>query len=137
MSWTRFAILAAAGVAAIVATADAHSVAPQTTREIIRVQGYRTSETPADMKRRVILVALGKESSFAATDWQVFGFSDDMPAAKPTAVPASQRFSLQGSREDLMRFAAARPEQRVTLLAEHRPGSLDLFLVALDLCPQQ
>jgi len=137
MSWRRIGVLAGFCIATLAGTGYAHSVAPQTTREIIRIQGYRTTEAPAEMRRRVIRVALGKDHPFAATDWQVFGFSDEMPAAKPTAVPASQRFSLQGSREDLMRFATARPEQRVTLLAEHRPGSLDLFLVALDLCPPQ
>lgn len=33
------------------------------------------------------------------------------------------------------RFFAADPEQTVTILAEHRPGSSDLFVLTLDLCP--
>lgn len=125
------------GIMSIMAAAAyGHPVARQATRELIRIQGYRTAESPIGTQRRLQLVALGVEQPFAATDWQVYGFSDAVPAAEPTA-PASQRFALQGSREDLARFAAARPEQRVTLLTEHRPGSADLFILALDLCPPE
>jgi hypothetical protein len=31
--------------------------------------------------------------------------------------------------------AGAKPDQTVTILAEHRPGSSDLFVLTLDLCP--
>ncbi len=119
---------------AVPAAAHGHPVSRQPTREIIRIQGYRATATPAAVKRTLTLVTLGKEHSFAATDWQAFGFSEGTPESEPPAADG-QRFSLQGSREELMRFSAARPEQRVTLLVEHRPGSTDLFILALDLCP--
>lgn len=115
--------------------ARAHPVQRQGAREIVRIQGYRTAESPAAMKRRVTLAALGAEHLFAATDWQVFGFADEGGAA-PTAGSEQQRYALQGSREDLAKFATARPDQRITLLAEHRPGSSDLFVLSLDLCPE-
>ena len=45
------------------------------------------------------------------------------------------RLVLQGPRELLARFAAARADQTVTMLAERRLGGSDLFVIALDLCP--
>jgi hypothetical protein len=119
---------------ATAAVSYGHPVPRQATRELIRIQGYRTTDSPAAMKRRLTLVALGSEHSFAATDWQVFGFAEAPPATEPPGTD-NPRFALQGDREDLARFASARSEQRVTLLAEHRPGSADLFILALDLCP--
>jgi hypothetical protein len=41
------------------------------------------------------------------------------------------------ARDLLARYAAAGPEQTVTILAEHRPGSSDLFVLTLDLCPSR
>jgi hypothetical protein len=32
------------------------------------------------------------------------------------------------------RWLLAKPDQTVTILAEHRPGSSDLFVLTLDLC---
>lgn len=137
MTATRTMAMVGLLVAVLSATTTYGHPAPrQATRELIRIQGYRTAESPAGTQRRLLLVALGAEQVFAATDWQVYGFSDAAPAAEPTA-PVSQRFALQGSREDLARFAAARPEQRITLLTEHRAGSADLFVLALDLCPPE
>lgn len=136
MTWTRATLLAAAVVVTAAIAAHAHPAARTTTRELVRVQGYRSASTPDGVVRRVVLVALGTEHAFAATDWQTFGFAE--PAPEPTpAAEKTARFILQGTREELARFAAARPEQQVTLLAEHRQGSVDLFVLALDLCPSQ
>jgi hypothetical protein len=55
----------------------------------------------------------------------------------PSEPQPGSRFTLQGPRDLLARFAAARPEQTVTILAEHRPGSSDLFVLTLDLCPSR
>jgi hypothetical protein len=125
-------------VALVLATAwpavmEAHQPARTATREIVRIQGRRGA-APAGtaVVREVSLSALGQEHRFFATDWQRFGFSDE--AAAPPAEERA-RLVLQGKREQLARFAAARPEQTVTILAERRPGSADLFLLALDLCP--
>jgi len=41
------------------------------------------------------------------------------------------------ARDLLARYAAAGPEQTVTILAEHRPGSIDVFVPALDPCPSR
>jgi len=49
----------------------------------------------------------------------------------------ASRFTLQGPRDLLVRFAAVRPDQTVIILADHRSGSSDLFVLALDLCPSQ
>jgi hypothetical protein len=42
---------------------------------------------------------------------------------------------VRGPRDLLTRFAAAKADQIVTILAEHRPGSSDLFVLTLDICP--
>jgi hypothetical protein len=132
------AALAGAVVLAAAVTARGHTPPRMATRELVRIQGYRTKTAGAGVQRRLVLTALGVEQSFAATDFQVFGFSDAPPpgAATPSATPTTpEHFVLQGSREVLTRFAAARPQQTVTLLAEHRPGSTNLFVLTLDLCP--
>lgn len=130
-------MLAGALVLAMGAGARGHTPPRMATRELIRIQGQRTEKAGTGVQRRLVLAALGVEHPFAATDWQVFGFSDS-PAPAAAAVPtpaAPERFVLQGDRELLNRFAAARPEQTVTLLAERRPGSTDLFVLTVDLCP--
>ena len=127
------AVLVGIVVAALAPPAAAHESAAGSVRELIRIQGYRTGTPPSATGRRVVFRALGEEHPFAADAWQVFSFvrqGSDGEAAGERAT-----FALQGSREDLARFAASRPEQRVTLLVERRPASADLFIVAIDLCP--
>jgi hypothetical protein len=70
------------------------------------------------------------EHSFSASDLRTFGFTD-VPPVEP---PAGTRFTLQGPRDLLTRSAAAKADQIVTILAEHRPGSSDLFVLTLDIC---
>lgn len=119
----------AAGLVLALATAAIAHPPPRTTvREIVRIQGHR-----GDGPRRFTLVALGTERPFAVSDFRTLGLAEGDRPAEP-ALP-DKPLALQGSREDLARFVAARPEQTVTILAEHRPGSADLFLIALDLCP--
>ncbi len=115
------------------AVASAHDVRPSINREIVRIQGLRASQlgqTPG--ARTVTILAAGTESMFAINEWQVFGV-EEAPGA-PTAAEHA-RYVLQGAPEVLSRFSAARPTQRVTILAERRPGGSDLFVLALDLCP--
>jgi hypothetical protein len=99
-------------------------------RELVRLQGHRRTggDAPAG---RVELTALGSPHPFAATAHAVYGLAPE------AAGPPAARYTLQGPRQLLARFTAARPEQTVTILAEHRPGSADLFVLALDLCPPQ
>ena len=60
---------------------------------------------------------------------------------------ASDRSSLSSSRTratspmrmssgPTARFTSARPDQRITILAQWRPGRTDLFVLAMDLCPE-
>jgi hypothetical protein len=133
MKRRREAVLAGA-ILLIAAAAPGHPPPRATTRELVRLQGHRTQAASPEVKRRLVLVALGVEQPFAVTDWQVFGFSDT-PSATPQPADTSQRFVLQGSRDTLARLAAVRPEQTVTLLAERRPGSTELFVLTLDVCP--
>ena len=112
---------------------DAHDLRRSAGREILRLQGFRGSapkEFPA--ARPLTLLVLGEESRFFVTESQTFGGSEGETVPSPAA---HERYELQASRELLGRFAAARPEQRVTLLAERRPGGTDLFLLSVDLCP--
>ncbi len=115
------------------ATALAHPPPRRETRELVRIQGYRgQAPSGVTVTRDAIVVANGVEYHFAATDWRVFRLEDDPAAPEPKEPP---RHTLQGSFGVLARFAKARPEQTVAILAERRPGSADLFILALDLCP--
>src|SRR5262249_59419236 len=102
-----------------------------TSRELLRLQGHPGTVTPPATATPLLLVALGTEHAFAASEVRTFGFTD----VPPTEPPPGTRFVLQGARDVLARYAAARPDQTVTILAEHRPGSSDLFVLTLDLCP--
>ncbi len=124
------ALLCVLGLAGTVALA--HPPPQLATRELVRLQGHVAKKEDQTLKQRVVVVALGVEYAFGATDWQVFSFSN---APQPSPSVAPQRVVLQGSRELLAGFAAARPAQTVTILAEHRPGSSDLFVLTVDLCP--
>jgi hypothetical protein len=130
----RYGALLVAAVLLIAAAAHAHPPPRSATRELVRLQGHRAQGASPEAKRRVVLLVLGVEQPFAVTDWQVFGFSDT-PSATPQPAEPPQRLVLQGSRDLLARFATLRPEQTVTLLAERRPGSAELFVLTLDVCP--
>lgn len=132
---TILVIVVAVGCLLFASSAEAHQPATKATRELIRIQGHRSQGAPTGMKRSLMLSTFGREQAFAATDWQVFGFSDAPAAPAPDPGAKPQRFILQGSREILNRFANARPEQTITILAEHRPGAMDLFVLTVDLCP--
>lgn len=133
----RHRLVNAAVVAAslVAAAAVAHDVTPQPVRELVRIQGFK-APAPAgtQVAREVDLVVLGQPVHFAATDWRTFAFFD--PKAAPTPAEPSQ-VTLQGERSHLHSIIAARPEQRVTILAERRPGSANVFVLTVDLCPPQ
>ena len=130
--------LAPVFVAVVVLTARAavaHDVAPQPVRELIRMQGFK-APAPAGVQvaREVALVVLGQTVRFAASDWRTFAFFD--PHAAPTPAEAPQ-VTLQGERSLLHSIVTARPDQRITILAERRPGSADAFVLTVDMCPPQ
>ncbi|MFN8644106.1 MAG: hypothetical protein U0802_21540, partial [Candidatus Binatia bacterium] len=75
---------------------------------------------------------LGQKLPFTASEWRVFAFADDETIKRPEP-PEPQ---LVGDRGILRRVSTARPDQRVTILAERRPGSADLFVLAVDRCPE-
>jgi len=126
-------VVAAAVALLTAALASAHDLSPKPERELVRIQGYR-SPAPAgnQVDRELKLVVLGQPLPFAATEWRTFAFYEATGAPTP-AEPA--QISLQGERALLHRITSARPEQRITLLAERRPGSADLFVLTVDLCP--
>jgi hypothetical protein len=62
------------------------------------------------------------EHSFSASDLRTFGFTD-VPPVEP---PAGTRSA------DPIRRREGRPDRHH--LAEHRPGSSDLFVLTLDIC---
>lgn len=151
---TRVALAVVAMVAAVTAGSPlggvhgalAHDEGAQVVRrELVRLQGTRSDSavTPGAQGESVTeITALGKRSVFRASDRRVFtvggGNLTATPAPSPDDPSASLRsVSLQGERADLSRFNAARPDQRVTILAERRVGSSELFLLALDLCPER
>jgi len=125
--------LLALALALSVTPAAAHTFKAHAVRELVRMQGYR-SPAPSGVTaaRDMTLVVLGQQLRFAATDWRVFAFADtpDLPPREepPQAI-------LQGNRALLHGITAARPDQQITVLAERRPGSADLFVLTVDLCP--
>ena len=110
--------------------ARSHQPQPVADRELVRLQGHRRPDGDAPAGR-IELTAQGAVHPFAAGTLDVYGLSTEAPG-KP-----ADHYTLQGPRPLLARFVAARPEQLVTILAEHRPSSNDLFVLALDLCPPQ
>jgi hypothetical protein len=116
-------------------TSPAHEIAPQPVRELVRIQGYRAPAPQGiQIAREVTFNVLGRQIPFTATEWRSFAFHD--PKAKPTpAEPTLIR--LQGERHLLHRITSARTEQRVTILADRRPGSADVFVLTVDLCPSE
>ncbi len=111
--------------------ASAHPADRVTKRELVRVQGYKTPPAGAKIVRELVLAVFGTDVRLHATDWQRYSL-DSTATETPPELP---RLMLQGERDVLDAFASARPDQRITILAEHRPGSDDLFILALDLCP--
>jgi hypothetical protein len=114
--------------------ASAHEVHRSVNRELVRIQGFRAAapgSTPA--ARTLTLLAAGTEHPFTVTEWQVFGV-EEQPRGGPAPVER-ERYTLQAAPDVIHRFAMARSSQRVTILAERRPGGSDLFILALDLCP--
>jgi len=115
----------------VAALAGAHPPPKTVLREIVRLQGARRPDGDAPAGR-MTLRAQGVEHPFAATARQAYALMENENEEAPRV---AERYTLQGPRELLNQFATARPNQTVTILAEHRPGSTDLFLLALDLCP--
>ncbi len=58
------------------------------------------------------------------------------PAPTPKQ-PEAPEPELVGDRAVLRRVITARPDQVVTILAERRPGSSDLFVLSVDRCPER
>jgi len=125
--------IAAAAIALLPVSVAAHNLAPQPMRELLRIQGYK-APAPAgvEVTREVTFIVLGQQVRFAANEWRAFAFFD--PSLQ-TPSPEPAQLLLQGERPTLHSITAARPDQRVTILAERRPGSPDLFVLAVDLCP--
>jgi hypothetical protein len=129
------AIILAAALTAVATAgvADAHKQSAPNVREFVRVQGYRGQQPiKVPVVRTVELLVLGQQHPFQATTWRRFNLDN---TADLSSEEVATQFTLQGDRATLQRFSTARPEQLVTILAERRPGSRDLFVLALDLCP--
>jgi hypothetical protein len=116
------------------APALAHGPERTANRQLVRLQGYRAAP-PADVKvvRELVLVAQGKEQRFWATDWRRFGL-EPQPGVTPVE---RERLNLQADFAVATRFTNARGDQLITILGEQRPGSADLFVLTLDLCPPE
>ena len=83
--------------------------------------------------RQVTFVIRGQRLPFTATDWRIFAFADDTTLKQPEA-PEPE---LVGDRPLLRRVITAQPDQLITILAERRPGSSDLFVLTVDRCPER
>lgn len=117
------------------ATTTAHEPSRMRAREIVRLGGwFGPPPDGAEVVREVKVTAQGKERTLHATAWQVYALVAEQ---KEQVAPAPDAVTLQGSRSDLGTIAGARAEQRVSILAERRPGTGELFLLAVELCPSR
>ena len=123
--------LALLGAAALAAPAAAHDVKAPAIREMVRLQGRLGDATPAPGGSKLTLTVLGQALAFTADEVRIFAFAE--LEQQTTLPPAPQ---LVGDRSLLRRVSTARPDQRLTILAERRPGSSDLFVLAVDRCPE-
>ena len=111
----------------------AHGPEAKVEREVIRLQGYRdVAPESGGVVAEITLNVFGAEHRFHVTDWRLLSLSEEARVGKPDA-----HLALQGDRGTLSRIEDAKPGQRITILAERRLGSSDLFVVALDLCPEK
>jgi len=131
-STERIAALALALLlgAALVTPAAAHDVKAPAIREMVRLQGRLGDATPAPGGSKLTLTVLGQRLAFTADEWRIFAFA---AMEQDTTLPSAPQ--LVGDRSLLRRVSTARPDQRVTILAERRPGSSDLFVLTVDRCP--
>lgn len=127
------ALLGALLLAATAGRAPAHDVASHAVRELVRIQGQLGTATPPPNGRQVTFTVRGQRLPFTASDWRVFAFADDVTLKQPEA-PEPE---LVGDRALLRRVITAQPDQLVTILAERRPGSSDLFVLTVDRCPER
>jgi hypothetical protein len=102
--------------------------------ESARRQGYKApAPSGVQVDREVVFTVLGQPIRFAANEWRAFSFSET-PGRPPA--PEPPQMALQGERALLRRISTARSDQRISLLAERRPGSVEVFVLAVDLCPE-
>ena len=118
---------------ALAAPAAAHNVASHAVRELVRIQGQLGTATPPPNGRQLTFTVRGQRLPFTASEWRVFAFADDETVKQPEA-PEPE---LVGDRAVLRRVITARPDQVITILAERRPGSSDLFVLSVDRCPER
>jgi hypothetical protein len=130
----RGAWRAAVGLLALLvaSSASAHDITSHAVRELVRIQGQLGTATPPPNGRQVTFVVRGQRLPFTASEWRVFAFADDATLKQPEA-PEPE---LVGDRPLLRRVITARPDQLITILAERRPGSSDLFVLTVDRCPE-
>ena len=131
----RGAWRAAAGLLALLVagSASAHDITSHAVRELVRIQGQLGTATAPPNGRQVTFVVRGQRLPFTASEWRVFAFADDTTLKQPEA-PEPE---LVGDRPLLRRVITARPDQLITILAERRPGSSDLFVLTVDRCPEK
>lgn len=126
------ALAAAVMIAVSASPAWAHGPERRPTRDIVRLQGYRAAPpSGTHVVQAMVLVARGVEHRFWLTDGRRFSLDQ----SDVTPPPERDRLTLQADFNVLARFAKARGDQLVTILGEQRPGSGDLFILTLDLCP--
>ena len=122
----------AACLVVLAAPGAAHDVTRTAIRELVRVQGHLVSPGEIVDGDTLVVEVNGRELRMRIVDRQVFIAVG--AAGRPTT-PEPARMVVRGERALLSRLADARPDQRITLLGERRPGGTELFVAAVDLCP--
>ena len=123
-------VLSAVAPGALPRPAAAHPEASRVIREIVRLQGYfGAAPAGVPLQREVSLLVLADRYALKVTDFQVFGTTE-----APVGAVEPNELRVQGDRAKLAEFSKV-SGQRVTILGERRPGSSEIFLLSLDLCP--
>lgn len=104
---------------------------PRAAREIVRVQGTVHAIGLACTNEITTLDILNRNIQFCASETRRIAVTTTDVSPNHTF---PTRYSVQGERSELARILAAKAGERLTILAEWRPGRSDLFLIALDVC---
>ncbi len=119
------------GAAGVVAAPLWAHTKSQAVREIVRLKGRVQTASQVCSDRLVTLRVLNQSVLLcAAEERRVAVATSEIAAGKQ--LPA--KYEMQGERAELYRATTAKAGDRMTVLAEWRPGRRDLFLIALDIC---
>lgn len=121
-----------AAALAILSTQSSGHTAERPLREIVLVRGILHASAASCSKSPLALRFLNRTAYLCDAEVQRIAVAAPAVADDESPPPA---FDVQGEREQLASLTGAPEGARVTLVAEWRPGRVDLFVIEIDVCP--